>query len=101
MHDGSNTYTRAEGKSLFWVKRCIISDMILLWFLISLFTLIGLPAVLVLISRHIGFLAQSLAERERGGRPTYSVSEMLDATFEPEPEGVWPPPPTIDEPDLW
>ena len=78
-----------------------MSDMFVLWFVISLFTLIGLPTVLILISRQIGSLAQSLAERERGGRPTYSVSEMLDATFEPEPEGVWPPPTTIDEPDLW
>ena len=74
--------------------------MFVLWFVILLFTLIGLPAVLVLLSRQIGSLAQSLAERERGGRPTYSVSEILDATFEPEPEGVWPPPPSIDEPDL-
>ena len=77
-----------------------MSDMFVLWFVISLFTLIGLPAVLVLLSRQIGSLAQSLAERERGGRPTYSVSEMLDATFEPEPEGVWPPPPMIDDPEL-
>ena len=74
--------------------------MFVLWFVILLFTLVGLPAELVLLSRQIGSLAQSLAERERGGRPTYSVSEILDATFEPEPEGVWPPPPTIDEPDL-
>ena len=77
-----------------------MSYIFLLWFVILLFTLIGLPAVLILISRQIGSLAQSLAERERGGHPTYSVSEMLDATFEPEPEGVWPPPPMIDDPEL-
>ena len=74
--------------------------MILLWFVILLFTLIGLPAVLVLISRPLGLLAQSLAERQRGGSPTYPVAEMLDATFEPEPEGVWPPPPTLDAPGV-
>ena len=81
---------------MFLEKPCIMSYIFLLWFVILLFTLIGLPAVLVLISRQIG----SLAERERGGGPTYPVAEMLHATFEPEPEGVWPPPPTIDEPDL-
>ena len=60
MHDSSNQYTSHEDKSLFWVKRCIISDMILLWFLISLFTLIGLPAVLVLVSWPLGLLAPTV-----------------------------------------
>ena len=85
---------------MFLEKPCIMSYIFLLWFVILLFTLIGLPAVLILISRQIGSLAQSLAERERGGGPTYPVAEMLHATFEPEPEGVWPPPPMIDDPEL-
>ena len=34
--------------------------MILLWFVILLFTLIGLPAVLVLISRPLGLLAPTV-----------------------------------------
>jgi len=64
------------------------------WLLAMVFALIGLPVVLVLISGRIALLAKSLAERQRDGSPAYPVAEMLDATFAPEPEGVWPPPPT-------
>ncbi len=61
------------------------------------FALIGLPVVLVLISRRIALLAKSLAEKQCDGSPAYPTAEMLDATFTPESEGVWPPPPTVGQ----
>ena len=74
--------------------------MILLWLLMPLFLVIGLPLLVVLVSGRVALLAKSLAKRQREGSPAYPVAEMLETTFEPEPEGVWPPSPTVDPPGI-
>ena len=72
--------------------------MILLWVLMPLFLLVALPLLVVIVSKPIALLAKSLAERQRQGSPAYPVAEVLGATFEPEPEEVWPPAPTVGPP---
>ncbi len=72
--------------------------MIELLILMLLFLLIGLPLLTVWLSSFVTLWAMRLAEGQRGSRASYPVAEMLEATFEPEPEGVWPPKPAVDPP---
>jgi|GEM_PF-3376631 len=65
----------------------------LLFILMPLLLLVGLPLLLFRLSVPLALRARRLAKHQQQGTE-YPTAEMLEATFEAEPEGVWPPPPT-------
>ncbi len=64
-----------------------------------LFLLIVLPLLTLWLGVHAASWAKRLAARHKGSRAIYPTAEVLEATFEAEPEGVWPPKPTAETPE--
>ncbi len=50
-----------------------------------------MPLLFLWLAFRVAGTAQRLARRQRSA--VYPVVEMLERTFEPDEEGVWPPPP--------
>ena len=60
-----------------------------------LFLLIALPLLMLWLGVHAAVWAKHLTERHRGDKPLYPTAEVLEAIFEEEREGVWPPKPAL------
>lgn len=65
----------------------------LLFILIPLVIFVGLPLVVVLISTTLASSAQQLADRQPEKASVYPTAQWLERSYQPEPDGVWPPPP--------
>ena len=63
----------------------------LLFVLMPLLLLVGLPLLMLRLGVFAAFSAKRLAERQQSA--SYPTAKVLEATFEAAPEGVWPPPP--------
>ena len=67
----------------------------LLFVLMPLLLFIGLPLLMLRLSVPLALWARRLAERQQRNED-YPTAEVLEATFEAEPAGVWPSRPTIE-----
>ena len=59
------------------------------------FVFVVMPLIVVWLAVRLSGPAQRFAKRQR---VAYPVEEMLERTFEPDEEGVWPPPPKSGPP---
>lgn len=59
--------------------------------------LLVLPLVTLWLGVRVALWAKRLAARYREDSAAYPTAEMLETTFEAEPEGVWPPKPVMEQ----
>lgn len=73
--------------------------MTMLFFvLMPLCLLVVLPLLTLWLGIRVALWAKQLAARYQEDSAAYPTAKMLEATFEAEPEGVWPPKPMAEQP---
>ncbi len=61
--------------------------------------LLVLPLLTLWLGIHAALWAKRLAARSQGNSAAYPTAEVLEAMFEAEPEGIWPPKPNMEQPE--
>jgi len=69
---------------------------VLFFVLMPLYLLVVLPLLMLWLGVHVALWAKRLAARYQEDSAAYPTAEMLETTFEAEPEGVWPPKPVAE-----